>query len=480
MQVVASTSPALELNADAIVIGIWKDEPLSGAAKAVDEAADGLITRMVELEELSSSTCSVSVLLGVAGVAAPVVAVVGLGAREGAHKSLSFRAAGAAAKTLASKKRKSIAYFIDVEDRVQAICGSMIGCQGQDIMRKELKLNPFDEVLWDGASESEIAQGVALGESVNLIRRMVNLPANEVFPESFAEQCQSSGKASGFDVEVWDEHKLTDEKCGALLAVAQGSARPPRVVIMRYNGAGNDSAPIALVGKGVTFDSGGLSLKPSAGMLDMKCDMAGAATVLGAVNAIALLGLPVNVVGLCGLAENMISSNCYRLGDVLVARNGKTIEVHNTDAEGRLVLADTLNVAEEMEPRGIVDLATLTGACLVALGVEYTGAMTNDQDWCNQLKTAAESCGELVWQLPMDEFFDDKIKSKIADIKNVGEGRWAGAITAGKFLQEFVDHTPWVHLDIAGPSFADAPSKWIDAGASGCMLFTLVELAKRG
>lgn len=480
MQVKTTQTPAHEIQSDAIVIGIWKDAPLEGAAKTIDEQCDGKLLRLIEAEEISSARYSVSQLLEVGGVASPVLAIVGLGDRESVPNSLSYRAAAAAAKHLAGKPRKSIAFYLDVDDKTKGISGAITGSQGQDILRQERKLNPFEEIHWFEATEEDIKNGTTFGESINLTRRMVNLPANEVFPESFAEQCQQSGKAAGFSVEIWDEHKLADEKCGAFLAVARGSARPPRLVIMRYQGANNDSAPIAFVGKGVTFDSGGLSLKPSAGMLDMKCDMAGAATVLGAMNAIATLGLPVNAIGLCGLAENMISSDCYRLGDVLVARNGKTIEVHNTDAEGRLVLADTLNVAEEQNPRAIIDLATLTGACVVALGNDFCGVMTNDQPLCDQVIASAETCGELAWQLPMNDFFSEQIKSQIADIKNVGDGRWGGAITAGKFLEEFVEDTPWVHIDIAGPSFASKSSKWMDGGASGCMVQTLVEIAKQG
>jgi leucyl aminopeptidase len=242
---------------------------------------------------------------------------------------------------------------------------------------------------------------------------------------------------------------------------------------MRYGG-GAAEPPIALVGKGVTFDSGGLSLKPSEGMADMKCDMAGAATVVGVMHAVARLGLKQNVIGLCGLAENMVSGSSYKLGDVIETRSGKTIEILNTDAEGRVVLADTLDVAIQHEPRVIVDLATLTGACVVALGNEVAGAMTNDSQVCESIEESAKEEGELVWQLPMFDLYDDKIKSKVADIKNIGEGRWGGAITAAKFLENFVGEVPWVHLDIAGPAFADRPKPHRDAGATGVMVRTLV------
>jgi leucyl aminopeptidase len=232
------------------------------------------------------------------------------------------------------------------------------------------------------------------------------------------------------------------------------------------------------VGKGVTFDSGGLSIKPTDGMLTMKCDMAGAATVVGAMQAIARLKLPVNVIGLCGLVENMLGGDAYKLGDVLTARSGKTIEVHNTDAEGRLVLADVLDVAVERKVDKIIDLATLTGACVVALGTDVAGLMTNDQAWCDTIRAAADATGEQVWQLPMFAEFGEQIKGEVADIKNVGAGRWGGAITAAKFLEEFVAETPWTHIDIAGPAFLEKPKPYLDAGGSGAYVRTLVEIAR--
>jgi leucyl aminopeptidase len=317
-----------------------------------------------------------------------------------------------------------------------------------------------------------------LGEAVALTRRLVNEPANKIYPESFADAAVDVAKRFGLKVEVWDEARLQDERCGSLLAVARGSTRPPRLVILRYDGGRPGDAPLALVGKGVTFDSGGLSLKPSDSMKTMKCDMAGAATVVGAMQAIAQLQLPVNVIGLVGLVENMINGDSYKLGDVLTARSGKTIEVLNTDAEGRLVLADVLDVAIERGAAKIVDLATLTGACLVALGMDTAGLMTNDQAWCDEVAAAARLCGEAAWQLPMFPEFGEQIASKVADIKNVGEGRWGGAITAAKFLEEFVQGKPWVHIDIAGPSFLESPKAWLDAGGSGAFVRTLVEVAR--
>jgi leucyl aminopeptidase len=250
------------------------------------------------------------------------------------------------------------------------------------------------------------------------------------------------------------------------------------MVILRHSGGKKAEAPLALAGKGVTFDSGGLSLKPTEGMLTMKDDMAGGATVLAAMQAIARLGIPRNVIGVIGLVENMPSGASYKLGDVLTARSGKTIEVHNTDAEGRLVLADVLDVAVERGAAKIIDLATLTGACMVALGTDVAGLMSNNQEWCDAVAAAARRCGEPAWQLPMFPEYGELIRGGVADIKNVGEGRWGGAITAAKFLEEFVAGKPWTHIDIAGPAFSEKPKPHHDAGGTGAFVRTLVEVAR--
>ena len=297
-----------------------------------------------------------------------------------------------------------------------------------------------------------------------------------MYPERFAERAGELAKELNLECEVFDEARLESERMRAMLAVAKGSARAPRMVALKYQGGPADGPTLALVGKGVTFDSGGLSLKPTESMLTMKCDMAGAATVLGAIVTLARLKVPVNVVGYMGLVENMISGKSYKLGDVLKARNGVTIEVQNTDAEGRLVLADVLSYAADQKPAKMIDLATLTGACVVALGEQVTGAFTNNQAWCDQVLAAAKQAGEDMWQLPMFEHYAELFSSDVADCKNVG-GRWGGAITAGKFLEKFVGDVPWVHLDIAGPSFASGNKPHQEGGATGCMVRTLIEAA---
>lgn len=470
-----------KIKADAVAVGLWKDEPLDGPAKQVDEATGGAITKLIELEEVSTDLYATTTVLAPGGIESPILLVVGLGDKDHGDEAFSNRIGGVVAKSLGGKLREHVAVYIDVPQVDEMVCGLLNGCVGQDLYLEKKKLFSIEKVsLWQSEeiSDQDVQRGRVLGESVKLTRRLVNLPANDLYPESFAEEIVKAGAESGFEVEVWDEERLERERCGSLLAVGRASTRDSRLVIMRYNGGTEGDAPVGLVGKGVTFDSGGLSLKPSSGMIDMKCDMAGAATVVGTMKAIAELGLKENVYGFVGLVENMIAGDSFRLGDVLTARSGKTIEIHNTDAEGRLVLADVLNVAIENGVDRIVDLATLTGACVVALGMDIVGLMTNDDDWSDQVQSAANKCGESVWSLPMHSEFSRQLKSPIADIKNTGDGRWGGAITAGKFLEEFVEDVPWVHLDIAGPSFADKPKKWIDGGASGCMVRTLVELVE--
>jgi leucyl aminopeptidase len=417
------------------------------------------------------------VLRGLPNIKANVVLAMGLGDPEKADPALSFRVAGVASQYLAKKPRRHIGYFLEIDSMSDAVCGSMVGCVGQDLYRAEKKLNPPGKITWWAKDDETIRQGEILGNSVNLTRRLVNEPANEIYPETLADQCRAVGASANFEVEIWNQERLQQEKCGALLAVAQGSDKEARLVIMNYQGGPKGQLPLTLVGKGVTFDSGGLSLKPSDAMFDMKCDMTGAATVIGAMDAIARLKLPVNVRGIIGCVENMVSGRCYKLGDVLTARNGKTIEIHNTDAEGRLVLADALCVAIDQGAGKLLDLATLTGACMVALGRDVAGIMANEQAWCDEVMAAANASGEEIWQLPMFDEYSEQIKSNVADIKNVGDGRWGGAITAAKFLEEFVGDVQWAHIDIAGPSFGEKPRDWIDGGASGCFVRTLVNLA---
>lgn len=482
MPLASPPTSVVHVDTDAVVLGVFCDGPLSESARAIDVATGGLLSDLRERGEFTGKLAEMLPLYRLSGVRSPLVLVVGMGKQAEMGPTAAGRAAGAAAKWLAAKQRNSAAFYLaeGIDPRLAEImiAAAVVGGAGQDLYRAQRNRHAVHEISWPSVAEEIRNSGIILGEACNLTRLAVNQPPNKLFPESFAAEAARIAKENGLDCEIWDAIRLNQERCGSLLAVAQGSSNPPRLVILSYQGAAREKPILGLVGKGVTFDSGGLSLKPTEGMTTMKCDMAGAATVLGAMQAIARLKLPINVLGLLGLVENMPSGNCLKLGDVLTARSGKTIEVLNTDAEGRLVLADVLDVAKERGASKLIDLATLTGACVVALGNDVGGVMSNNDAWSGDVLAAAKTAGELAWPLPMFREFDEQIQSEIADIKNVGNGRWGGAITAAKFLEAFVGDTPWVHVDIAGPAFAERPKAWIDAGASGYFVRTLVQLCR--
>ncbi len=475
---------AAAIDGSAVIVGVYRSGEMTSSARQIDSATSGAIERLIRAGEIKGETNETTTLLAAEGVPCLRIVVVGLGERGETTVSMAREAAGCGIRTLVSREMGKIAMLLDPEWSVplqrSAVIGALVASEGQDLYRAKKKIHAPEELLWPDAWSNAMDQGIIIGEAVNLTRQLVNEPPNCLYPESFASAIQSHARSAGLDVEIWDEKKLTDEKCGALLAVGRGSARPPRLAILRHQGADPQAPVLGLVGKGVTFDSGGLSLKPTDGMKAMKCDMAGAASVVGAMCAIARQNLPVNVVGVTGMVENMPSRDCYKLGDVVTARNGTTIEILNTDAEGRLVLADALNVAcNEGGASRLVDVATLTGACVVALGESIAGLMTNDQDWCEQVKQAGQATGESLWQLPMHDEFGKQIESNVADIRNTGTARWGGAMTAAKLLEQFVEKRPWVHMDIAGPAYLERPTAWRDAGATGFSVPTLVELASQ-
>jgi leucyl aminopeptidase len=317
-------------------------------------------------------------------------------------------------------------------------------------------------------TEAAWTEQAALADGIAFTRELVTEPANVIYPESFVERCQARLAGTGIEITVLGEPEMRALGMGALLGVAQGSARPPRLLALRWNGGAPGDAPVALVGKGVTFDTGGISLKPAAGMEDMKWDMGGAAAVAGAMLALAGRKAKANVVGVCGLVENMPDAHAQRPGDVVTSMSGQTIEVINTDAEGRLVLCDALTWTQrEFKPKAIIDLATLTGAIIATLAHEYAGVFSNDDTLADALVAAGKACGEPLWRLPMGAAYDKMLESPIADMKNVG-GRYGGSITAAQFLQRYVDKgTPWAHLDIAGMVWADKPGQTWDKGATG-------------
>jgi leucyl aminopeptidase len=493
MEIRVETTPLHETATDWLIVPVWEEGEFNAATAALDSALGGQLTRLKERGDLTGKLAEIVVLPDVPAVAAKRLLPVGLGKPDQTTLATLDRALMTAVRKASEKKDVTVA--VALPDATPAVgrnaaaeiaaTALTVGCVGQGLYQAQPSRHPFGSctVLAGGgdgrsAIEAAVKRGRTLGEAVNLTRDLVNRMADEIFPESVAHRAEAVAKDCGLTIRILDEKQLKAEKMGSLLAVAVGSERPPRMVVLEYRGGGKDAPTLALVGKGVTFDSGGLSLKPTDSMKTMKCDMAGAATVLGAMTAVARMKVPVNVTGYLGLVENMVSGASYKLGDVLKARNGVTIEVLNTDAEGRLVLADVLCYAVDHGADRIIDLATLTGSCVVALGEEITGVFANDQPWADAVQAAAKAVGEKTWQMPMDEQFAELLKSDVADCKNVGP-RWGGAITAAKFLEKFVGGKPWVHLDIAGPAFAESCAPHREGGATGCMVRTLVEVARR-
>lgn len=497
MAITLSTQPISQIMADWLVLGICENGEFTPSVGELDDSLDGALSRMRQRTDLTGKLGDLTILPDAHGIEAARVMAVGLGKQEDLTLACLQQALLTATRKAAMTKEATIALLppdeavqkIGFQQTLQAIAdAATVGGSGQGLYKSEPDKTPFRQVYLclsagpdEGASQTEgkqsVERGRILGEAVNLTRELVNRHPGEIFPDSFAERAAAEAAKLGIHGEIFEQHRLEQERMGALLAVARGSVKEPRVVVLEYAGGGEHAPWLALCGKGVTFDSGGLSIKPSDGMVSMKADMAGAATVLGAMCAIARLKLPVNILGLMGLVENMPSSNAYRMGDVLTARNGVTIEVHNTDAEGRLVLADLLCYAVDRKADRIIDLATLTGSCVVALGEDVTGVFSNNQPWCDEVLAAARTAGEDAWQLPTFDSFAEQLKCDFADIKNVGT-RWGGAITAAKFLERFVDQTPWVHLDIAGPSFAESVKPHRDPGGTGAMVRTLVQTAQ--
>ena len=363
---------------------------------------------------------------------------------------------------------------LSAQDVAAVLLGARLRAFRHDIYRTKLKDEQkvsLAEIVVSGApagTETAWAREAALAQGVEFTRELVTEPANVLYPESFVARCEARLAGTGIEITVLDESVMRTLGMGALLGVSQGSPRPPRILAMRWNGGTPGAAPTAFVGKGVTFDTGGISLKQPGGMEDMKWDMGGAGAVAGVMLALAKRGAKANVVGICGLVENMPDGNAQRPGDVVTSMSGQTIEVINTDAEGRLVLCDALTwVQRHFKPAAIIDLATLTGAIIAALAHEYAGLFANDDPLAEKLLAAGTASGDKLWRFPMGAPYDKMLDSPIADMKNVGS-RYGGSITAAQFIQRYIDKgTPWAHLDIAGTVWADKPGATWDKGATG-------------
>jgi leucyl aminopeptidase len=428
-----------------------------------------------------------------AGLAARRLLLVGIGKLAKATVRNVRNAAGTAVRFAKPRGIRDLAFALpEAESLAAAACaragaeGALVGDFDPDTYRSDRKdqsIQAFTLAAPSGAGRESLevafAEGVIVGESQNLTRSLVNEPGNKLTPTVLGQRAAAMAKEVGIGCEVHSTEKLHELKMGAFWSVSQGSAEPPALIVMRYEPEGvNDGPVLGLVGKGITFDTGGISIKPADKMDQMKYDMAGGATMIGAMRAIALLKPKVRVIGIVCAAENMPGSKAQKPGDVQTAMSGKTIEIINTDAEGRLVLADGLTYAKQLGATHLIDAATLTGACVVALGKVFAGVFSNDDETFGKFTEALQTSGERFWRLPLDTDYIEMIRSDIGDIKNSG-GRYGGASTAAEFLHTFAEDTPWIHLDIAGAAWSEETKPFMAKGPSGIAMRSVVEWVRK-
>ena len=480
----------------ALALGVVEGGELGATGRDVDAATEGALSRAIGSSRFAGKANQTLLLNAPGGIAASRVLLVGLGKADGFDARAAQALGGTIVATLQKSGDSAATVAVDAPDGgplgpagVAANIGYGALLRGYRFDKYRTKEKPDDKPslnrLTVATAEHARARGAfrplaEVAEGVFLTRDLVSEPANVIFPASLAERAKALTEL-GVTVEILDEKRMAKLGMGALLGVAQGSAQAPRLVTMRWNGApkAKDKQPIAFVGKGVTFDTGGISIKPSGGMEDMKWDMGGAGVVIGLMRALAGRKAKVNAVGMIGLVENMPSATAQRPGDVVTSMSGQTVEVINTDAEGRLVLCDVFWYCQDKyRPRAIVDLATLTGAIIVSLGHENAGLFSNDDALADRLISAGGAVGEPVWRMPLGDAYDRQIDSDIADMKNVG-GRDAGSITAAQFLQRFIkEGTPWAHLDIAGVTWSKKTAATVPKGGTGFGVRLLDQLVR--
>ncbi len=482
LTVAFSSHSPVESQVDIVVVGVYDHGVLSPSAQLLDNASGGALSRLAARGDLSGKQGAITRLFDLPGVTAPRIMVVGLGEAGGLDVPRYLKALAEAAKSLKAGNQVNVASFlgeVSVRDRDSEWClrqqvvvfshhayrfVSTRGRKPGDHGIKSLQL--------PAGSESALRAGLAIAGGVALTRELGNLPPNICTPQYLAETAQRLATTlPKFSVEILEREEMEKLGMGALLGVARGSRNAPRLIIMKYSGAENaDAAPYVLVGKGITFDTGGISIKPGAGMDEMKFDMCGGGSVFGALHAVAELGLSINVIGVVPAVENMPDGDAYRPGDVLTSMSGQTIEVLNTDAEGRLILCDAISYAKRFNPHTMVDIATLTGACVVALGKHAHGLMSHDDALANELLQAGEHVHDRAWRLPIWDDYQTQLDTGYADMANIG-GKNAGAITAGCFLARFANEVRWAHLDIAGTAWDEGRK----GGATGRPVQLLVQ-----
>ena len=483
-----------KIQTDAIIVNLFEGEERTGGATAsVDKALDGAITKLSEQGELKGKLNEVVIIHSLGKIPSRVIAIVGLGKQSEFTPDKIRVVAAEACRSLQKLNCQRIATVvhgadvgeIETEEATQALVeGSILGLyKFRRHMTKEPEHQDIKEILileTDAVKSKALNQGCykgkILAEATNLARDLVNEPANYMTPADMVNVAEELAKTHSLGLTVLEHEQMENEGMGALLGVSQGSYQPPKLIVLSYKGNKASSETIGFIGKGITFDSGGISIKPSEGMAEMKGDMAGGAAVMAAMSAIAQLKPEVNVTAIIPATENLPGGNATKPGDILKAMNNKTIEVVNTDAEGRLILADALCYATKQGLSPLIDVATLTGACHIALGDICSGIFGNSQELIDKVIKSGVKAGERLWQMPMYDEYRERNKSDVADIKNSG-GRWGGAITAAQFLAEFVNNTSWVHIDIAGTFMSDKDKGYRVKGATGIGVRTLVNLA---
>ncbi len=492
MKTKLSSSAPSQLDTECLVVVALdrgsKDKPEANLETS-DTAIQQVAAELIASGEVTGKNFENTLVHHPSGLKAKRLLIVGGGKAQAFSGFELRRVAGAAVRTLKSRGLRSFAFVVpqrglQAQDAIKAIVeGAFVGNFDADTYRSDRKDQKIDELTViagsdDAKLQPALEEARVIGESQNFTRELVNEPSNRMTPTMLADRAKKMAQEVGLKCEVYGADKIKELKMGAFWSVAQGSDEPPALIVLTYEPAGAPEKPVlGLVGKGITFDTGGISIKPADGMEKMKYDMAGGAAMLGAMRAIAMLKPKVKVTAIVCATENMPSGKAQKPGDVQIAMSGKSIEIINTDAEGRLVLADGLYYARQLGCTHLIDAATLTGAVVVALGYVNAGIFANDEKMYERFSKAEDQAGEKFWRLPLDDEYKEVIRSGIADIMNSG-GRWGGAINAAMFLQEFAEDTPWLHLDIAGTAWTEEAKPWIAKGPSGIGVRSLVEFVK--
>ena len=491
MKVTAVTGDIIKVASDAIIVNLFEGtKSPGGATAAVDKALGGAVAKLIKSGEIKGKKGEMTLIHTMGKIKAAKVLVIGLGKKDDLNPNVIRNTVAEACRYLRKASVKDVATIlhgagaggIDAEKSAQAITeGAILGLYTfRRHKSKKDENGDIDKMLIvtpDKQGLSKLKEGCEVGrilaEATILARDLDNEPGNYMTPTDLANAAEKVAADFGLECKIFEKKDIEEMGMGGLLGVARGSAQPPKLIVLKYQGDKRSKRTVGLVGKGLTFDSGGISIKPSEGMGDMKGDMAGGAAVISALRAIAEMKPKVNVTAIVPATENMPSGSACKPGDVLKASNGKTIEVVNTDAEGRIILADALSYARKLGLSPVIDVATLTGACHVALGDHYSGGLSNNQKLIEKVIEAGKEAGERIWQMPLDDDYKESNKSDVADIKNSG-GRYGGVINAAQFLHEFIEDTPWVHIDIAGTSTSDKDKGAVVKGETGVIVRTLV------